>query len=70
VRGAATGAPGLPRLDGPHRLTLTTPDDCLDELLALPPPVPAKDETVVIALLTYALVHQWTSSRAALVASL
>jgi len=70
VRGAATGAPGLPRLDGPHRLTLTTPDDCLDELLALPPPVPAKDETVVIALLTYGLVHQWTSSRAALVASL
>jgi superfamily II DNA or RNA helicase len=70
VRGAAGGVRGLPRLDGPHRLTLVTPDDCLDELLALPPPIPAKDETVVVALLTYGLVHQWTSSRAALVASL
>jgi superfamily II DNA or RNA helicase len=70
VRGATREMRGVPRLDGPHRLTLSTPDDCLDELLALPPPVPARDETVVIALLTYGLVHQWTSSRAALVASL
>jgi superfamily II DNA or RNA helicase len=70
VRGASAEMRGVPRLDGPHRLTLSTEDDCLDELLALPPPIPAKDETVVIALLTYGLVHQWTSSRAALVASL
>jgi superfamily II DNA or RNA helicase len=70
VRGAAKEMRGVPRLDGPHRLILNTPDDCLDELLALPPPVPARDETVVTALLTYGLVHQWTSSRAALVASL
>src|SRR5438094_112461 len=39
-------------------------------VLALPPPIPAKDESLAVALLTYGLVHQWTSSRAALVASL
>ncbi|HEV8497808.1 MAG TPA: DEAD/DEAH box helicase [Gemmatimonadaceae bacterium] len=70
VRGASPDMHGMPRLDGPRRVTLDTQDDCLDELLALPPPIPARDETVVVALLTYGLVHQWTSSRAALVASL
>lgn len=70
VRGAVAETFGLPRLDGPHRLVLATDDDCLDAILALPPPLPAKDETIVMALLTYGLVHQWTSSRAALVASL
>jgi superfamily II DNA or RNA helicase len=70
VRGASTDIRGVPRLDGPHRVVLSTPDDCLDELLALPPPIPAKDELIVVALLTYGLVHQWTSSRAALVAAL
>lgn len=69
VRDSAT--PGTrPRLDGPHRVTLGVDDDCLDDLLALPPPVPARDETLSAALLTYGLVHQWTSSRAALVAAL
>ena len=70
VRGASREMHGVPRLDGPHRVILSTPDDCLDELLALPPPIPAKDEMIVVALLTYGLVHQWTSSRAALVAAL
>ncbi|HEX8945037.1 MAG TPA: DEAD/DEAH box helicase [Gemmatimonadaceae bacterium] len=70
VRGASTQLRGVPRLDGPHTLTLGTHDDCLDDLVSLPPPIPAKDETVVVALLTYGLVHQWTSSRAALVAAL
>jgi hypothetical protein len=61
---------GLPELSGPHRVTLATGDDWLDDLAALPPPVPASDEGVAAALGTYALVHQWASSRAALVASL
>jgi superfamily II DNA or RNA helicase len=59
-----------PRLDGPHRVSLTVDDDCLDLLLALPPPVAAKNESIVTALLAYGLLHEWTSSRAALVASL
>jgi hypothetical protein len=66
--GSALGA--RPLLDGPHRVSLTTDDDCLDLLLALPSPVAAKDESVVAALLAYGLLHQWTSSRAALVAAL
>lgn len=70
VRGAPAEMHGVPRLIGPQRLTLATNDDCLDEILAIPPPLPARDETIVTALLTYGLVHQWTSSRAALVASL
>lgn len=70
VRDSGDLAGTRPRLDGPHRITLDVDDDCLDDILALPPPVPAKDEAVSNALLTYSLVHQWTSSRGALVASL
>jgi hypothetical protein len=70
VRDASPDVRGQPRLDGPHRVTLLCNDDCLDALLALPAPVPAKDESLALALLTYGLVHQWTSSRAALCASL
>jgi hypothetical protein len=51
-------------------VSLTTDDDCIDELLALPSPIPARDESTAAALLLYGLVHQWTSSRRALVAAL
>lgn len=70
VRSADTDARGQPALDGPHRVELPVEDDCLDAILALPPPIPARDESLAIALQTYGLVHQWTSSRAALIASL
>jgi superfamily II DNA or RNA helicase len=70
VRDSGSTLGARPLLDGPHRVSLTTDDDCLDLLLALPPPVAAKDESVVAALLAYGLLHQWTSSRAALVAAL
>lgn len=70
VRDSAREGRGQPRLDGPHRICLPSDDDCLEALLALPAPIPAKDESLAVALLTYGLVHQWTSSRAALVASL
>jgi len=70
VRDSATEGRGQPRLDGPHRVSLPDDDDCLEALLALPPPIPAKDESIAVALLTYGLVHQWTSSRAALIASI
>jgi superfamily II DNA or RNA helicase len=66
----ASATRGQPRLDGPHRVAVSCEDDCLDDLLALPPPVPAKDESLALALLTYGVGHQWTSSRAALCASL
>ncbi len=68
--GGRSGSLDMPRLSGPHLLSLTTDDDCIDELLALPPPIPARDESTAAALLLYGLVHQWTSSRRALVAAL
>jgi superfamily II DNA or RNA helicase len=70
VRDADASLIARPRLEGPHRVELSVDDDCLDLLLALPPPVPAKDESLAVALLTYGLVHQWTSSRGALAAAL
>jgi superfamily II DNA or RNA helicase len=69
-KGAANGSLDMPRLSGPHVVSLATDDDCLDDLLALPPPIPARDESSAAALLLYGLVHQWTSSRRALVAAL
>lgn len=70
VRDSGSLLAARPRLDGPHRVTLDVDDDCLDQLLALPDPVPARDESIAAALLTYGLLHQWASSRAALVAAL
>jgi superfamily II DNA or RNA helicase len=70
VRGGSAEPHGLPVVDGPRRIALQTADDCLDALTSLPEPVPARDESVAAALLTYGLVHQWTSSRAALAAAL
>jgi hypothetical protein len=70
VRGSGSVLAVRPRLDGPHRIRLATDDDCLDLILALPPPVAAKDESIVAALLAYGLLHQWTSSRAALALAL
>jgi superfamily II DNA or RNA helicase len=60
----------MPRVSGPHVVSLAVEEDCVDELLALPPPIPAQDESTAATLLLYGLVHQWTSSRAALVAAL
>lgn len=60
----------MPELNGPIPLSFASDDDCLDQLLALPPPVATLDESTAATLLAYGLVHQWSSSRAALVAAL
>jgi superfamily II DNA or RNA helicase len=70
VRGLSDPHHDLPRLVGPIAVTTSPVDDCLDGLLRLPSPVPAKDESLPAALLTIGLLHQWSSSRAALVAAL
>lgn len=70
VRGLSNALTELPRLIGPTRVTTTPVDDRIDELLQLPPPVPAKGESLPAALLTLGLLHQWSSSRAALAAAL
>ena len=70
VRRTAAQAPTMPRVAGPFVLSLDVDEDCVDQLLALPSPIPARDEAMAVALLTYGLVHQWSSSRAALVTAL
>lgn len=70
LRGAPHDVRELPALAGPHAVSLPSDDDCADAILSLPPPVPARGESLAAALLAYGLVHQWTSSRAALVAAL
>jgi hypothetical protein len=67
---AVEAALPLPAIRGPRRIELPIEDDLLDELLALPPPLPGSDEGEAGVLLTYTLVRQWASSRAALVGAL
>ena len=69
-RRAGDAAVTMPRVIGPHRLELPICDDLLDELLALPPPVPGSDEGEAGALVAYSLLRQWASSRAALTGAL
>lgn len=56
----------LPRVRPPEWVRAVTDADCLDRLLALPSPVPPADGDDGGVLLTYSLVRQWASSRAAL----
>ncbi|HET9425650.1 MAG TPA: helicase-related protein [Gemmatimonadaceae bacterium] len=68
-RDAGSARQELPVVDGPHALCPAADDDCLDDILALPPAIPAADEGVAHALATMSLVHLWSSSRGALLAS-
>lgn len=60
----------LPSVRQPEWLRPVEDVDCLDRLLALPPPLPPADGDAGGVLLTYTLVRQWASSRAALRAAL
>lgn len=60
----------LPRVADPQWLRPVQDVDCLDRLLALPAPLPPTDGDDGGVLLTYTLVRQWASSRAALCAAL
>ena len=66
---AFTGS-GLPSVAEPVPVAIESDVDCLDALCALPPPVPLSDGDDAHALLTFGLVRQWASSRAALIAAL
>lgn len=61
---------GLPSIAEPVPVSIESDVDCLDALCALPPPVPLSDGNEANALLTFGLVRQWASSRAALIAAL
>ena len=60
----------IPAIDGPRWVHPPIIDDFLDDLLALPPPIPGSDEGTAGTLVAYGLLRQWASSRAALVAAL
>jgi len=60
----------LPRQRGPIRVELPVVDDLLDEIIGLPPALPGADEGEAAALVTYSLLRQWASSRAAFVGAL
>lgn len=65
-----SAALALPAVDAPQWLHPTPDIDCLERLLALPPPLSPADAGDGGVLLTYTLVRQWASSRAALRAAL
>lgn len=57
---------GLPVVERPRWVTLRDDIDCLDQICALPPPVPPSDGHVAGTLLVFSLARQWASSHAAL----
>ncbi|GAC1654974.1 MAG: hypothetical protein NVS4B3_19400 [Gemmatimonadaceae bacterium] len=70
ARNDVTGLDRLPTILAPHVIDVGSEEVILEALLALPPPVPAVDGGDGGALLTFALLHQWASSRAALASAL
>lgn len=69
-RDAAVVERKLPAVREPIAVALDGDADCLEQLCALPSPLPPSDGGYAHALLTLSLVRQWASSRAALVAAL
>src|SRR5688572_18992838 len=67
---AQAPAAALPTVTPARWLPLVSDVDCLDRLFALPRAVPPADGDDGGVLLTYTLVRQWSSSRAALAAAL
>jgi superfamily II DNA or RNA helicase len=60
----------IPDAPAPEWMTVRDDAPLLDELLALPPPLPPSDGGAGGALLTWSLLRQWASSRAALAGAL
>jgi superfamily II DNA or RNA helicase len=68
--GIADGVVAPPVAEAPEWLTPADDTDCLERIVTLPAPLTAADAGDGGALLTYTLVRQWASSRAALRAAL
>ena len=60
----------IPDAPAPEWISVSDDGSLLEELLALPPPVPPSDGGIGGALLTWSLLRQWASSRAALAGAL
>ena len=64
------GGAALPALHVEPAVCIASDERCLQELLALPPALSARDAGDAPTLVLWGLVRRWASSRAALVASL
>jgi hypothetical protein len=69
-RGDVAHAVTIPDAPAPEWITVRDDRALLGELLALPPPLPPADGGAGGALLTWSLLRQWASSRAALAGAL
>ena len=69
-RGDVAHAIAIPDAPAPEWITVRDDGSLLGELLALPPPLPPSDGGMGGALLTWSLLRQWASSRAALAGAL
>lgn len=65
-----TGSTELPRVADPLTIAIRSDADCLNQICALPPPLPPADGEAAQALIAFSLAKQWSSSRAALMAAL
>ena len=65
-RGRIEAGAACPRVREPVRLAIPRDSNRLEQLLALPPPTPARDGGLAAALVTRSLVRLWASSDAAL----
>jgi hypothetical protein len=68
--GAIAHGAELPRVTEPVTIDIPADEGCLNQICALPPCVPTADGEYAHELLTFSLVKQWASSRAALLAAL
>jgi len=69
-RGHVAHAIAIPDAPSPQWIAVRDDGSLLEELLALPPPLPPSDGGAGGALLTWSLLRQWASSRAALAGAL
>lgn len=60
----------LPRLDRIQRLTIEGDETIARAILALPPPLPARDGGEAASLVRLGLLHLWTSSDAAIISGI
>ncbi len=65
-RGQSEASDSFPRVREPVHLDLPHDPQLLEELLALPPPIPPQDGGMAAAIVTRTLVRLWASSDAAL----
>ncbi|MGI8510057.1 MAG: helicase-related protein, partial [Gemmatimonadaceae bacterium] len=70
TRTAPAAGPVMPRVEHAPWRVLSTDDTILEQIIALPPPVPPSDGGQAATLVAHGLARQWVSSSAALLGAL